>query len=68
MKQTAKEAFEQLAEAYLIKSNRSVDAQIFVRDLRHQHNNAINDYFYRRNGQESSKKALKNDVKGLANK
>lgn len=68
MKQTAKEAFEQLAEAYLIKSDRSAAAQVFVRDLRYQHSHALNDYFYQKSGQEHSKKALKNDVKGLANK
>lgn len=68
MKKTAKEAFEQLAEAYLVASNRSHAAQSYVDDLRYKHNLALNDYYYVKGGQEHSKKAFKNDVKGLANK
>lgn len=68
MKQQAREAFEQLAEAYLIKSSRSEEAQVFVRDLRAMHNNAINDYFYQKSGQHHSQKALKNDTQGVAGK
>jgi hypothetical protein len=61
----AKNAFERLAEAYLIVSGRSQEAQTFVRDVRADHDYAIDDYFYGSN-REHSKKALKNDVKGMA--
>lgn len=62
----AKDAFNRLAEAYLIVCNRSKEAQTFVSDLRREHNYAIDDYFFTKDRREHSKKALKNDVKGVA--
>lgn len=66
MKQRAKQAFEKLAEAYLIASNRSPEAQTFVQDQRIEHNYALSDYYFSKSNQEHSKKAFKNDVKGVA--
>ena len=68
MKQRAKQAFNQLAEAYLVASNNSPAAKVFVNDLRSEHNYALNDYFFAKSNQEHSKKALRNDVKGITSK
>jgi hypothetical protein len=62
----AKDAFNRLAEAYLIASNRSQAAQAYVKDLKREHDYALDDYYYHKEKQEHSKKALKNDVKGIA--
>ena len=61
---TAKHAFNQLAEAYLIASNRSNEAQAFVASLQVDHAYALDDYFFNYNRRDHSKKALKNDLKG----
>jgi len=65
-KYEAKRLFDQLAEAYLIASGRSEAAKTFVSDLRREHNYAVDDYFFIKDRREHSKKALKNDVKGIA--
>lgn len=60
----AKHAFDQLAEAYLIASNRSQAAQDFVKSLKADHNYALDDFFFNRDSRKHSQKALKNDLKG----
>jgi hypothetical protein len=62
----AKDVFNRLAEAYLIASNRNQAAQRYVNDLKREHDYELNDYYYNKDKKEHSKKALKNDVKGVA--
>lgn len=65
-KYEAKRVFNQLAESYLIACNRSPEAQTYVNDLRRDHHYAVDDHFFNKDRKEHSRKALKNDVKGVA--
>lgn len=64
----AKQAFNQLADAYLTVCKNSKEARVFVNDLLRDHNHALDEYYFTKDGQKNSRKALKNDVKGLAGK